>query len=299
MRSFGSNGLTSGRGLTVCVVIAILFVILPDAQARTSRHRKRTAFSVALQPFSLVHSVVHAVAAPIVHNAPRVLIAAAVTPIKVAYYAPRRRPRPPRSEQIEDADEESSVRPIRVAYQAQERTATAASRADEDYDQDYDQEQDAREESTPQIETRGDRPTLAGSRAVVRNGIAYAPARAPQSVKNAIWAANTIRRKPYIWGGGHGSFFDRGYDCSGSVSYALHGAGLLTAPLPSSDLMGFGERGRGRWITIYSRPGHTFAVIAGLRLDTTDLGHGGDVGPRWYVDGRDTSSYVARHPAAL
>jgi hypothetical protein len=133
----------------------------------------------------------------------------------------------------------------------------------------------------------------------VRNGIAYAPARAPQSVKSAIWAANTIRRKPYIWGGGHGSFYDRGYDCSGSVSYALHGAGLLAAPLPSSDLMRYGERGRGRWITIYSRPGHTFAVIAGLRLDTTDLGHGGDVGPRWYADGRDTGSYVARHPAAL
>ena len=299
MRSFGSNMLTSGRGLTVCAVIAILFVISPDAQAKTSRHRKRSAFAVALEPFSLVHSVVHAVAAPIVHTAPRVLVAAAVLPIKVAYYAPRRRPRPPRAERIEDPDEESSVRPIRVAYQTQGRTAITAVQADQDYDQDYDQEQDSREESTPQIETRGDHPTVAGSRAVVRNGIAYAPARAPQSVKNAIWAANTIRRKPYVWGGGHGSFYDHGYDCSGSVSYALHGAGLLSAPLPSSDLMRYGERGRGRWITIYSRPGHTFAVIAGLRLDTTDLGHGGDVGPRWYADGRDTGSYVARHPAAL
>jgi cell wall-associated NlpC family hydrolase len=295
MRSFRSNVLTSGRGLTVCAVIAILFVILPDAQARTSRHRKRTAFAVALEPFSLVHSVVHAVAAPIVHDVPRVALAAAAMPLKVAYYAPRRRPRPPRAEQVDDADEESSVRPIRVAYQVPGRTRTAAPRADEDYDQ----EPDAREESSPQIEGRGNHPTVSGSRAVVRNGIAYAPSRAPQSVKSAIWAANTIRRKPYIWGGGHGSFYDRGYDCSGSVSYALHGAGLLAAPLPSSDLMRYGERGRGRWITIYSRPGHTFAVIAGLRLDTTDLGHGGDVGPRWYADGRDTGSYVARHPAAL
>ncbi|MEY2496606.1 MAG: hypothetical protein QOD12_162 [Verrucomicrobiota bacterium] len=294
MRSFGSNILTSGRGVTVCAVIAILFVILPDAQAKTSRHRKRSAFAVALEPFSLVHSVVHAVAAPIVHTAPRVLVAAAVLPIKVAYYAPRRRARPPRAERVVDPDEESSVRPIRVAYQSQGQRPAAAQQADQDYDQDYDQE-----ESTPQIETRGDHPTVAGSRAVVRNGTAYAPSRAPQSVKNAIWAANTIRRKPYIWGGGHGSFYDRGYDCSGSVSYALHGAGLLTAPLPSSDLMRYGERGRGRWITIYSRPGHTFAVIAGLRLDTTDLGHGGDVGPRWYADGRDTGSYVARHPVAL
>jgi cell wall-associated NlpC family hydrolase len=299
MPFFRSNVLASGKGLTVCAVIAILFVILPEAQAKTSRHRKHTAFAVALEPFSLVHSVVHAVAAPIVHNAPRVALAAAVLPIKVAYYAPRRRQRPPRAEQVQDADEESDVRPIRVAYQVPGPTATAAPRADEDYDQDYDRGQDARKEASPQIEGRGDHPTVAGSRAVVRNGIAYAPSRAPQSVKSAIWAANTIRRKPYIWGGGHGSFYDRGYDCSGSVSYALHGAGLLAAPLPSSDLMRYGERGRGRWITIYSRPGHTFAVIAGLRLDTTDLGHGGDVGPRWYADGRDTSSYVARHPAAL
>jgi len=133
----------------------------------------------------------------------------------------------------------------------------------------------------------------------LRNGIAYAPSRAPQNVKNAIWAANTLRRKPYVWGGGHGSFYDHGYDCSGSVSYALHGAGVLAAPLPSSDLMRYGERGRGRWITIYSRSGHTFAVIAGLRLDTTDLGRGGDVGPRWYVDGRDTRGFVARHPAGF
>src|SRR5205814_3968809 len=141
MRSFRLNALTSGRGLMVCAVIAILFMIMPDAQARTARHRKRTAFAVALEPFSLVHSVVHAVAAPIVHNAPRVALAAAVMPIKVAYYAPRRRPRPPRAEQVNDADEESSVRPIRVAYQVPGRTPTAAPRAEENDDQDYDQEQ--------------------------------------------------------------------------------------------------------------------------------------------------------------
>jgi hypothetical protein len=118
-------------------------------------------------------------------------------------------------------------------------------------------------------------------------------------VKNAIWAANTLRRKPYVWGGGHGTFYDRGYDCSGTVSFALHGAGQLNSPLPSSELMRFGERGRGRWMTIYSRSGHTFAVIAGLRLDTTDLGRGGDVGPRWYDYGRDTGGYVARHPVGM
>jgi cell wall-associated NlpC family hydrolase len=278
------------KGAVFCCVIAIIFLSLPNAEARRSRHRRPTAFSVALQPFSLVHSVVHAVASPIVHNAPRILVKTAVAPIKIAYYAPRRmRPRPPRGEQAYDADEESDVKPIRVAYQGTGRGRTVAPQED-----DYDQEQES-----GQIERRGDRPTVAGSRAVLRGGVAYAPSGAPQSVKNAIWAANQLRRKPYVWGGGHGTFYDRGYDCSGTVSFALHGAGLLTSPMPSSDLMGYGERGRGRWMTIYSRRGHTFAVIAGLRLDTTDLGRGGDVGPRWYTYGRDTGGFVARHPVGM
>ena len=243
----------------------------------------------------MARSVVHAAAAPIVHNAPRILAATAVAPIRVAYYAPRRiKPRPPQNEQIYDAEEESDVKPIRVAYATSGRTQAAAPRAEE-YDEDQDQEAD----ESGQVQQRGDRPMVSGNRAVLRNGIAYAPSHAPQSVKNAIWAANTLRRKPYVWGGGHGSFYDRGYDCSGTVSFALHHAGLLNSPLPSSDLMRYGERGRGRWMTIYSRPGHTFAVIAGLRLDTTDLGRGGDVGPRWYAYQRDTGGFVARHPAAL
>jgi len=116
----------------------------------------------------------------------------------------------------------------------------------------------------------GARPMVSGNRAVLHNGIAHAPANAPERIKNAIWATNSLRRKPYIWGGGHGSFDDRGYDCSGTISFALHHAGLLATPLPSSELMRYGENGRGHWITIYSRRGHTFAMIAGLRLDTTD-----------------------------
>lgn len=138
-----------------------------------------------------------------------------------------------------------------------------------------------------------------GNRARLRHGIAIAPENAPPRVKNAIAAANRLRGKPYIWGGGHGSFSDRGYDCSGTVSVALHGAGALESPLPSSELMRYGERGRGRWITIYARPGHTFAVIAGLRLDTTDFAMGGNVGPGWHLDGRDTRGFVARHPAGM
>lgn len=286
-----------GRIAVSCSALAIVFLLTPALEARPVRHRKATPFSVALQPFTLARSVVHAAAAPIVHNAPRILVATAAAPIKVAYYAPRRlRPRPPRgAEELYEADEESAVKPIRVAYPVSGRGTTAAPRAEE-YDQDQNQEQ---EREAGEVEQRGDRPMVSGNRAVLRNGVAYAPSHAPQSVKNAIWAANKLRGKPYVWGGGHGSFNDRGYDCSGTVSFALHGAGLLNSPMPSSDFMRFGERGRGRWMTIYSRNGHTFAVIAGLRLDTTDLGRGGDIGPRWYACGRDTSGFVARHPAAL
>lgn len=140
---------------------------------------------------------------------------------------------------------------------------------------------------------------IRGKRAVLRHGIAYAPASAPDSVKRAIWAANRLSDKPYVWGGGHGSFDDDGYDCSGTVSFALHHAGLLGAPLPSSDFLRYGKRGRGKWITIYTRRGHTFAVIAGLRLDTTDLRYGTDVGPRWHYDFRNPHGFAARHPEGL
>ena len=279
------------RALLFFCTIALVFVAVPNLDARPKRHRQPTPFTVVLQPFKMARTVVHAVAAPVVRNAPRAVAA----PIKMAYYAPRRlKPRPPRGEEVYDADEESNARPIRVAYSTSGRTQSAP-RAEE-YGEDQDQEQ---EDEGGRIEQRGDQPMVSGTRAVLRNGVAYAPSHAPQSVKNAIWAANTLRRKPYVWGGGHGTFYDRGYDCSGTVSFALHGAGVLNSPLPSSDLMRFGERGRGRLMTIYSRSGHTFAVIAGLRLDTTDLGRGGDVGPRWYAYGRDTRGYVARHPAGM
>jgi cell wall-associated NlpC family hydrolase len=142
-------------------------------------------------------------------------------------------------------------------------------------------------------------PVVRGKRAVLRNGVAYAPANAPDNVKHAIWAANKLSGKPYVWGGGHGSFDDYGYDCSGTVSFALHHAGLLDVPLPSGDFLGYGKRGRGKWITVYARHGHTFAVIAGLRLDTTDLRYGTDIGPRWHSDPRDPRGFAARHPEGL
>lgn len=137
-------------------------------------------------------------------------------------------------------------------------------------------------------------PVIPGTRASMRGGIAYAPSAAPLAVKRAIWAANSLRTKPYRWGGGHGSFNDAGYDCSGTVSFALHGAGVLAQPLDSRALQNFGERGPGKWITIYTRNGHAFIVIAGLRLDTT--GAFADEGPRWRADERSPRGFAARHP---
>jgi hypothetical protein len=136
-------------------------------------------------------------------------------------------------------------------------------------------------------------------RAKVVNGIAYAPRNAPPQVANAIAAGNRIVRKPYRYGGGHRSFNDSGYDCSGSVSYALHGGGLLRSPLDSSSFMRWGLAGKGRWITVWTNPGHAFMTIAGLRLDTGGgnraRGAKPGSGPRWGY-ARSTSGYTARHP---
>lgn len=180
--------------------------------------------------------------------------------------------------------------PVRVAYYVPRAQPLPTLRAESG------EEENDRDEPNAFPESNSNRPMVAGNRAMLRDGIAYAPARAPANIKNAIWAMNTLRRKPYVWGGGHGSFNDYGYDCSGAVSFALHYAGLLETPLPSSDFRRYGERGCGQWITIYSRNGHTFAIIAGLRLDTTDTRYGGDVGPRWYAEGRDARGFEARHP---
>ena len=137
------------------------------------------------------------------------------------------------------------------------------------------------------------RPTVPGDVGVIRGNIAYAPENAPLAVQQAIWAANKLRNKPYVYGGGHQSFRSRGYDCSGTVSFALHGGGLLDSPLDSSSFMKWGERGRGQWITVYTNPGHAFVVIAGIRLDTSGAG---ESGPRWRTEVRSLRGYKARHP---
>jgi hypothetical protein len=121
-------------------------------------------------------------------------------------------------------------------------------------------------------------------------------------VKRAIWAANQLRSKPYRYGGGHRSFDDSGYDCSGTISYALGAAGVVPSPMSSSDFRRFGDRGRGKWITVYARNGHTFAVIAGLRLDTTawnTMRRDRTWAPRWQTTFREPRGFEARHPAGL
>jgi hypothetical protein len=139
-------------------------------------------------------------------------------------------------------------------------------------------------------------PTVSGKLGVLIGDKAYAPAKAPLTVKRVIWAANRIRHKPYKWGGGHGSWTDSGYDCSGSVSYALHGGGLLSSPLDSRGFMRWGSSGPGRWITVYARDGHAFMVVAGLQFNTSGAG---EHGPRWRLGSVPAGGMVPRHPSGL
>jgi cell wall-associated NlpC family hydrolase len=140
--------------------------------------------------------------------------------------------------------------------------------------------------------------TVPGTRArIMPDGYAAAPRAAPAAVQEAIWAANRLIGMPYVYGGGHGSFYASGYDCSGTVSFALHGGDLLSAPMDSSEFYAFGYPGAGRWITVYTNPGHAFLEIAGIRLDTSSAGQvDGAPGPRWRPLLADTSGYEARHP---
>jgi len=128
------------------------------------------------------------------------------------------------------------------------------------------------------------------------NGVALPPFEAPEAVLQIIEAANSIARTPYKWGGGHGRWQDTGYDCSGSVSFALAAAGLLEGPLASGPLMSWGKPGAGKWVTIYSNPGHVYLEVAGIRFDTSGQKVSGS---RWQNELRGHAGYVARHPAGL
>ena len=154
-------------------------------------------------------------------------------------------------------------------------------------------------------------PEVAGTRAVLlADGTAAAPADAPEQVKQAIWAANSLQQLPYRYGGGHNLKFDvsGGADCSGTVSFALHAAGLLKAPLDSGSFMRWGRAGRGAWITVFTNPGHAYAKIAGLRLDTSVAGMSRtrgfaasvfESGPRWRPMQRSPLGFVRRHAVSF
>jgi hypothetical protein len=131
------------------------------------------------------------------------------------------------------------------------------------------------------------------------SGRAVPPASAPPAVRAMIEAANRIRHRPYRWGGGHRSWNSRGYDCSGSVSYVMHAAGLLEAPLDSRGFMRWGSGGAGQWVRIYASNGHVFAVIAGLRWDTSMTDDGDNHGPGWSEAMRSTAGFRLRHPVGL
>jgi hypothetical protein len=145
---------------------------------------------------------------------------------------------------------------------------------------------------------------------ILGDGTAAAPADAPEQVKQAIWAANSLQDLPYLYGGGHNLKFDvkNGADCSGTVSFALHAGGLLKTPLDSGSFMSWGRRGRGDWITVFTNPGHAYVKIAGLRLDTSVAGMSRrktfassvfESGPRWRPMKRSRSGFVRRHPLSF
>jgi cell wall-associated NlpC family hydrolase len=136
-----------------------------------------------------------------------------------------------------------------------------------------------------------------GSTAILLSGIALAPPDVPEAVQKVINQANTIVGRPYVWGGGHASFYSYGYDCSGAVSYALFGGGLIPEPLTSGSLEGWGEPGPGKWITVYANAEHTFMEIDGLRWDT--VGDARGTGPRWHLEPTNTEGFVVRHPPGL
>jgi len=143
--------------------------------------------------------------------------------------------------------------------------------------------------------------TGAGSNAVdkavaIGGGVALPPLEAPEAVKKMIEAGNGIARTPYKWGGGHGKWQDTGYDCSGSVSFVLAAAGLLSGPLASGPLMSWGEAGKGKWVTIWTNQGHVFLEVAGIRFDTSAQRV---TGSRWINESRSTAGFVARHPPGL
>jgi hypothetical protein len=139
-----------------------------------------------------------------------------------------------------------------------------------------------------------------GSLARYVNGLAAAPMSAPAAIQQVIWTGNQIIGLPYIFGGGHASFVSPGYDCSGTVSFALHGGDLLQSPEDSSEFEGWGSHGAGRWIAVFANSGHAYMTVAGLRLDTSAADDpSNQQGPRWRPLRPENAGFVVRHPLGL
>lgn len=196
------------------------------------------------------------------------------------------------SEEAQSYPEPASSDPSRLATDPTEVAANAAASQDAGPSPGAPSDAEVRRELR-QLEHYRQRLRAGGAIGLGRNGRAQAPAGSPAAVQDVVAGGNAIATFPYRLGGGHGSFVDDAYDCSGSVSYALATAGLLDAPLASGELMKWGVAGRGRWLTVYANPGHVFMAVGGVRFDTS--GRAGRRGSRWQPLLRSARGFVARH----
>jgi cell wall-associated NlpC family hydrolase len=194
------------------------------------------------------------------------------------------------------AREEARLRAIARARAAAAARRAAAARAAATLP--YWQDQGAASVASSAPSSPAEAAWLQGGRGgwVEPSGYARAPANAPPAIQQVIAAGNQIARAPYLWGGGHGEWQDKGYDCSGSVSYALAAGGMLGYTLTSGQLMDWGAPGPGKWLTIYANKGHVFMYVAGLRFDTSGAG---DHASRWQLAPRTAAGFVARHYPGL
>jgi cell wall-associated NlpC family hydrolase len=217
--------------------------------------------------------------------------------------APEKRARPAAEQAPAEAEDDLKLRPRVAVAVGPGEAPPAEERSRGRGREEEEEEQPPADEAEIRRELRAFRRFLAsadapvGARArVLPDGTAVAPRNAPRVVRQIIAAGNEIATTPYRWGGGHGAWEDSGYDCSGSVSFALAGAGLLNRPMTSGQFVNWGDPGRGRWVTIYASPGHMFMVVAGLRFDTSGRA---SAGTRWQRGMRPTAGLAAVHPPGL
>jgi hypothetical protein len=196
------------------------------------------------------------------------------------------------SEAAQGFPESASSKPHELAESPAQAAASASANVDTGPSPGAPSDAEVRRD-LKQLEAYQRRVRSVDSIATGRGGLARAPAGIPVDIADVVGGGNAIARFPYRLGGGHGSFVDNAYDCSGSVSYALAAAGLLETPMSSGELMKWGKRGPGRWLTVYANPGHVYMAVGRLRFDTS--GRAGPRGSRWQNLQRSPRGFVARH----